>query len=235
MINTLNESNLHKSLKLLYAAQHDGQMEQSVDNWICDVVAADGEIIEIQTNTLSALRKKAEDLLKKRRRLRIVAPMVAQKTIVTNDNGTIRKRKSPKKESLYSFLRNLTGMCSVLAEENCTLEIVAVHIVEERVALETPAQSKNRRRRFLRPWLKTGKSLESIQHTYVFNTRQDYISLLPQGLPDIFSASTVKETLLSQGTVISLDNARLLIWLLHKMNILTVCGKNGRTKLFTFK
>jgi hypothetical protein len=54
-IETYNESHLHRTLKTLYAERSGGKTEQEIDGKVCDIVAASGEIIEIQTGSLGKL------------------------------------------------------------------------------------------------------------------------------------------------------------------------------------
>ena len=58
MINTYNESELHKTLKLYYAELYGGQTEIQFHKWICDIQTPSGTIIEIQTSNLAALKEK---------------------------------------------------------------------------------------------------------------------------------------------------------------------------------
>ena len=61
MINTYNETRLHRTLKDLYSGNTAVQ-ETSLESFICDIYDA-GRIIEIQTSKLSALKAKLEKLL----------------------------------------------------------------------------------------------------------------------------------------------------------------------------
>lgn len=58
MINTLNETSLHKSLKAIYRIQCNGKSEVKIGAYIADILCPDGGIIEIQTGTLGKLLKK---------------------------------------------------------------------------------------------------------------------------------------------------------------------------------
>ena len=66
MINTYNETSLHKELKAIYAQKHQGNTEIEIENYICDIACSDenSTIIEIQTSNLSKLTKKIEKLTK---------------------------------------------------------------------------------------------------------------------------------------------------------------------------
>ena len=95
MINTYNETHLHRTLKDLYSSDSAVQ-ETSLKGFICDIYD-DGEIIEIQTSKLSALRIKLEKLLPLYP-IQIVYPIIQNAYILTlNEDGSKRScRKSPK-------------------------------------------------------------------------------------------------------------------------------------------
>ncbi len=82
MLNTYNERSLHNRRKNIYCDQYS-KKEQKIDNWICDIVTKDGNIIEIQTKNVSKLYKKVNDLLQKGKRVTIVHPIIAEKHILT--------------------------------------------------------------------------------------------------------------------------------------------------------
>ena len=108
-INTLNESNLHKKLKEIYALQEGSRTEVEADGKIYDVITEDGTIVEIQTRNLSKLLPKVLKALKNKRNIKIVYPVVREKIIKTlkADGTLISSRKSPKKENLYSVFKEL--------------------------------------------------------------------------------------------------------------------------------
>ena len=65
MINTYNESSLHKTLIELYALNESAQTEVLKNNHIYDIFKNDGTIIEIQTKNLGKLYAKIKDSLNK--------------------------------------------------------------------------------------------------------------------------------------------------------------------------
>ena len=72
------ETTLHQQLKRCYADK-DGDTEVVMGRYRIDAVRA-GELIEIQFSSLSAIRDKSKDLLK-RHQLRIVKPLIARTRI----------------------------------------------------------------------------------------------------------------------------------------------------------
>lgn len=60
---TINESNLHHSLKVLYSEIYQGKTEVEQDGYIYDIVSKNGNIIEIQTKNLSKLLNKIQSTI----------------------------------------------------------------------------------------------------------------------------------------------------------------------------
>ena len=70
MINTYNETKLHKTLKEIYAMKHDGaRTEVTCGKYIADILLEDGGIIEIQTGTLASLAPKIAYFLAEKRKI----------------------------------------------------------------------------------------------------------------------------------------------------------------------
>ncbi len=228
MINTLNESGLHKALKSFYAVQFSAQEEVQAGPWICDLIQEDGSVIEIQNKNVSALRKKILGLLAQGRHVTVVHPIVIQKTIETRDQdgNVVSQRKSPKKESLYSALREFTGIADILLKKNFSLLLPEIETLEKRIQTQRPEQSKNGRRRFKKPWQKTGKELLAIKKERLLDKKKDWLSLLPQeilqenkksGAP--FSAADIKKIFLLQGNEAAAEGGGLVLWLFTKMGL----------------
>ena len=150
MINTLNESSLHKTLKHYYALQNEGSStEVPLGPYIADIRTHDGSIIEIQTANLAHLRDKIQYCLNERTRITVVYPLVTTKYIETySNNGTAdSKRKSPLHKNIYSVFKELTSLYSFLQDSLFTLEVVEITMTETRQATDKPVQSSNKRRR----------------------------------------------------------------------------------------
>lgn len=234
MINTVNETHLHKTLKTLYALQHEGSAtEVEIPPYIADIATADGDIIEIQTGSLSRLKEKAAHFVRQGRYVTVVYPLVVEKVIETRTTaGKITRRKSPKKQHLYSMFRELTGLCSVLLDKNISLEVLEVAVTEERFATEEPVQSKNGRRRFCKRWLKKGKRLESIKERHVFHGKRSWNLLLPHKVAEPFTKNDVYLALKSDGISASANEVSLMLWVFAHMQLVIQDGKRGRENLY---
>ncbi len=239
MINTYNESSLHKTLKELYALKENAQTEVLKNNHIYDVLKSDGTIIEIQTKNLGKLYAKTKDSLNLGLKCTIVHPIATETIIITKDKdgNTLSKRKSPKKNTIYSIFRELTSIYPLLLENNFKLEVLETIITEERIKTETPVQSKNKQRRFKKNWNKTDKKLNEVLNTRIFKTKNDYLELLPEGLPEEFTTKEI-QILLKQNKSLPKSAANytsLMVWVFNKMGLIEQTGTKNRFKTYRIK
>lgn len=232
---TLNESKLHNSLKILYQELYEGQTEVEQDGHIYDIVTKNGNIIEIQTKNLAKLLPKILDTIEKGHNVKLVHPLPLVTIIELKDEegNIISKRKSPKKGSIYSIFRELTGIYPLMTNPHFSLEVVEIEMTEERVRTAEPVQSKNGRRRFRRNWLKTGKRLDTIINTRRFSKAEDYLTLLP-ALPQPFCAADLKKAISSQKDLPAraASNAHLILWVLSHAGLIEQTETKGRTKYY---
>lgn len=222
MINIENESSLHNTLKAYYCAMNNGQTEVKADSHIYDIVAQDGTIVEIQTQNLSSLYKKIEDVLQRNKKIILVYPQVIAKRInYYDDEGKLlSSRKYSKKGHIVDIFSQLTKIYPFLLNPDFTLEVVEVNIIEERIKTKDKVQSKNERRRFRQNWIKQNKRLEEIIQTRRFNTAQDYFNLLPP-LPEQFSSKEIKALLHKEKVPSKIaNNSNLILWVLVRMNLI---------------
>lgn len=221
MINTLNESSLHKTLKNIFAIQTNAQQEVKIGNWICDLVTSKGDVIEIQNQNVSSLLPKIQYLLSTKHKVTVVHPIIVSKTIETYDseNKLLSKRRSPKKQDIYSIFRELTGLYTVLLHKNFTLVVPEITVSEIKIKTPEPVQLINKSRRFRKNWIKTNKSLNTIGKSYVFKGKKDYLSLLPLSLEKEFSSKELKMALSDISHNASLQ-ANLILWLYSRMEII---------------
>lgn len=243
MINTYNESNLHLTLKRLYALEHNGRTEQAVGNWLCDIVTENGAVIEIQTASVSKLARKVVSLLAQGRAVTVVYPLATERTIETydEDGALLSRRKSPNRATVYSLFRELTGMHTLLLRDGFTLEVLLVTLTEQRRRTAAPAQLENKSRRFLKNWLPQEKHLGSIIERRRFTTAADYLSLIPMTLAEPFTALELQtalwelpelQTLSKRNRERAAGQARLMLWLYTHMRLLEEAGKKGRSRLY---
>lgn len=236
MINTYKESSLHRTLKELYALNYQGKTEVEADGHIYDILTEEGSVIEIQTQNLGKLKEKLLDSLNKGRKILVVHPIAITKVIETynQDGSKHSKRKSPKKETIYSLFDELKGIYPLLLQKNFILEVVMINMTETRVKTDKPEQSENKRRRFKRDWQKTDKKLIEIVETITFKSLRDYLALLPSNLPEEFSTKDLKEGFKKDRNkpLAALAYCNLILWTYTKAGITVQTGKKGNAKLY---
>ena len=244
MINTYNESDLHATLKKIYALESNGKMEVALDDtpWICDILDENGNAIEIQTANLSALREKAEYILETGRKIKIVHPIAETKWIeVYEPNGNLlQRKKSPKKATFFDSLRGMTQICPLFMKENCSLEVLFCEIAELRRKTAEPIQNQNKSRRYLKDWLPMGKRLEKILRKEKFEKKEDWFALMPEdftkkdenGSIQTFRAIDLYRAQKEEKGAKIAKWSNLLIWTFLKMGILEIAEKKGRSKIY---
>lgn len=235
MINTYNETDLHKTLKEMYAKKYDGKMEVQENDVICDVLCDDSEktVIEIQTKGLYKLMPKLLKL-KDNHTIRVVHPLVTEFRIelYDEDGKLISRRRSPKRLSMLDVYEELMGIYPLLGEPWFTLEVIPVSCTETRIRTKEPVQLANKSRRFKRNWYKTGRKLDSMQESVVMHGLSSYIDILPEkvqlfrdGTPfcakDLYEAGCGKH------------NYRIL-WVLKKAEAVEFAFKKGKTSYYKF-
>ena len=181
MINTYNETDLHKFFKEKYSTTNKGFTEVKVENYICDIFTENSEIIEIQTSSLYKLGPKIEDLHEKYK-IKVVFPFPFFKYIenYSESGELISCKRSPKKNKWINIFTELFGFLPLILEEKAELEIIAISITEKRIKTEKPVQTKNKSRRFLKNWYKIGKSLKEIIEVKTFKNKMDFIKILAE-------------------------------------------------------
>ena len=234
---TLNESNLHNSLKVLYQEIYDGQIEVEQDSHVYDIVTKNGNVIEIQTKNLAKLLPKILDTIDKGHNVKLIHPIPVTTRIELKDEEgkIISNRKSPKKGCIYDLFKELTGIYILMSNPHFSLEVVEIEMTEERVRTNDAVQSKNGRRRFRRNWLKTGKRLNTIISTKRFSKPEDYLNLLPP-LPQPFCAKDLKNAISEQKDLPSraASNANLILWVLSHAQLIKQTETSRRSKYYNF-
>lgn len=282
MINTLNETHLHKTLKKIYLLENEGSREEvdsskekdfktdksvSRSAYIFDIVTKEGNVIEIQTGNVSHLLAKIMYVTSLKKKITVVYPLVTTKYIETfekkntqlkkrknvvkeilsygtfeasspNQNSSSEelilksRRKSPSKKNIYSVLRELTGLTSVLLNKYFTLEILEISLTEERIISAEPVQSSNKRRRFRKNWVKSGKRLESINEKHIFHTKKDWLSLLPRNIPEQFTVTSLYESFKEENLKVTRQDISLLVWIYSRAGLFIQTGKQGNSYVY---
>jgi len=235
-INTCNESSLHNTLKVYYAQKYKGQCEVKADGHIYDILCGDGQVIEIQTKNLSKLKTKITDALEKGHKVRLVYPLVQRtRIILTSEEGEkISNRLSPKKGCIYDLFREITGLIPLLLQADFTLEVITINMIEHRVRTSEAVQTENKSRRFKKNWLKVNKRLDEILEKREFNTAEDYLALLPEGLEEEFCAKDIAALKTKEGIKLS-RYAHLILWVFVRIPLIEEVGVKNRSHYYRIK
>nr|WP_318710802.1 hypothetical protein [uncultured Treponema sp.] len=231
MINTYNETHLHRTLKEIYAGRHDGaQKEVQCGPFIADILLSDGGIIEIQTGTLASLAPKIAYFLGEKRKIRVVHPLAVEKYVETTDESgrIIRRKKSPKKLNLTSVFRELTKLCPYLLDRNFTLEIVESKITDQRTDFGSIEKADNSRRRHRRTWNKTGKRLDELGKATVLHGKAAWKKLIPAALlkkDREFTAPEFHRELIVLYPKAKRQETAVMLWVYVKMGFFERTGK----------
>ena len=233
-INTLNESELHRVLKSLYKENNEGcQLEAEYGPYIVDIKTADGNVIEIQTQSLGHLKEKVAYFTGKKKKITIVYPIVQKKTIETKLlDGSVKTTRSPVHKSIYSSFRELTVLAPFLLSPRFFLDTVDVTVIEEREETEEKVQSRNGRRRYRQNWLKTGKRVKEIGEITRYHGKRTWKALLPAGLEAEFYRGDFYKALKAQGARLTADEASLMLWVYVQAGLVER-RREGRKYVYT--
>lgn len=217
MINTYNETQLHRTLKNLYSSK-DALQEASLEGFICDIYDK-GRVTEIQTSKFSALQAKLERLLPLYP-VNIVYPIVENAHILMlNADGSKRSyRRSPKHGSFYQIFRELLGIADYIDHQNLTLHILYIDCKIIKI------DDKQGRSRYKNPRI-IDKQLLKIHREEVFHGIDSIITSFMKTLPPLFTGSDLK-------TVGTGSHTSYILSFLKKCKKISFHTKKGRCHIY---
>jgi hypothetical protein len=166
------ETTLHQQLKRCYA-ETPADTEVVLGAYRIDAIR-DDELIEIQCASLSAIRDKSKQLLK-RHKLRVVKPVIARTRITKIAKPGAKptsRRMSPKRGTILDIFDDLIYFTRVFPHPNLVIEVPMIHVEQFRVP------SKRKRRRWGKDYQVHDVHLEHIEHRYEFSLPSDLLALL---------------------------------------------------------
>lgn len=222
-IGKLRESSLHLSLKEWYSKPGD-LLETQVDGFIVDLVRGD-LCVEIQTGNFAAIKKKISSLLD-HHPVRIVYPIPFERILVRVDMNTervLQRRKSPKKGTYLDVFGELVRIPRLVSRENLSIDVLLIR--EEQVWLNDGNGSWRRK-----GWSKSDRRLIEVVQDRLFASPWDYQSLLPAGLPDLFTVND-----LAAASRYPRRFAGKMAYCLRNIGVLEICGKRERSYLYRIR
>jgi len=219
------ETDLHAELKEWYG-RNGGDKEQVVDGYIIDLVRED-ELVEIQTRSLGALKRKLASLLDGHV-VRVVHPIALERWILRIDKSgnKLSRRKSPRQGNILHLFDELVNLRSPLHHPNLKVEVVFVH--EEQVWLDDGQGSWRRKH-----WSLADRRLLGVAGVRQFSFPDDYLELLPAGLSEPWTTADLAQSL--AGAVSPASTRRLagkMAYVLREMGLIQQVGKSGRAYLY---
>ena len=226
-IGELNEGSLHRALKERYAVP-GSVTEQSVDGFVADVVIG-GRIIEIHTGSFWPLKKKLPRLLECFP-VTLVYPVAQDRYIVTMPDGAdalappdtpIRRRKSPKHDSVFAVFDGLTSIPTLLEHPNLSIDVVMT--VEEEIRVKDPERNGRRRRgRYGRAWTRLDRRLVEVVRTHRLTAMADLFALVDASLPEPFTSLDLTRAMRSPRR-----RGQQAAFCFREAGVSEVCGKAG--------
>ncbi len=211
------ETTLHQQLKRCYA-ENEASTEVVLGKYRIDAVR-DDELIEVQCASLSAIRDKCQNLLK-RHQLRVVKPVALRTRIAKSKKrgGPVCSRRlSPKRGCILDIFEDLIYFTRVFPHRNLVIEVPMIHIEQLRV----PARKRSRRR-----WRKDydvqDVRLESIDHTVELREPADLLGLI--GLPAESESFNTAD--IAQAIDRPRWTAQQIAYVLRKTGAIDAAGRN---------
>jgi hypothetical protein len=215
-IGTLQERPLHAALKRWYARPGD-RAEVPVDGFVIDLVRGD-LLIEIQTGSVSPMRRKVATLLGHGHRLRIVHPVAVVSWIVRrdDDDAVLGRRRSPRHGGPLDGLVAFVSVAGLLIHPRLEVDLLLIEAEEHR--RHTPDGPWRRR-----GWTIEERRLVEVIDTLAIREAADLGALLPPGLPEPFTTADLAMRLARPVHV-----AQQVAYTLRQAGVIVAVGKQRR-------
>ena len=220
-IGTLNEKPLHAALKQ-YLARPDDRFEVKLNRFVIDLVRGEPPnelLIEVQTGSFSPLKRKLRKLTETHR-VQLVYPIAAQKWIIKTTDPT-RRRKSPKRGSIYDLFRELVYIPDLLINPNFSLNVLLI----EQEDWREPTTKK--RGRWKKGWKSAEKRLITVIEQQQFDDYRDLLQLLPYSLNNPFTTRELATAINKPQRL-----AQQMAYCLRQLNLIEQVGKQGNAYLY---
>jgi len=222
-IGTLGEKTLHAVLKRYYEPD-TSKHEIRIGNFYADIACGDC-IIEIQTGSFYALRKKL-DLFLITHKVTVVYPIPAVKYVCWLDPQSgelVSRKRSPKKGSVYDSIPQLFYIRDMLSDPKLELKLLFLELDEYKLLDGWGKNRKNNATKYERIPL-------AIVDEVSLSDVRDYMMLLPPSLSDVFTPHD-----LSHETKLNLRAAYAAVKTFAEIGIIEPCGKLNKRAAYRIK
>ncbi len=222
-IGTYKEKTLHKIVKLFIEPNKEFH-EIRYKGAIADI-KKNNKIFEVQTRHLSALCPKLEKFLEDSY-VTVVYPLPYEKVIrwIDKDSGQISKpRKSPKKSSVFDAAYELYNIRRFIGNEKFSLKLLFINVDDFKYK---GGKVINKSKKSVR----VDRVPKDLVKVIDFNSPEDYLIFIPDGLPDKFTASAFQKTVSKK-----FKYGYSVIQILLEVGILKAVEKVGRKTLYSLK
>ena len=222
MIGTLQETSLHHDLKHWCARPKD-RLETVVEGFEIDVVG-DDRLLEVQTGSFSALKRKLNVLLRTHR-VEVVYPVAKERWVCRVDgrDQPVSRRKSPKRGRVEELFGELLRLPETAMHPNFSLRVL---LIQEEVVWRDDGQGSWRRK----GWSVADKRLLGVVGEQRFTGLEDYLGLIPAELQMPFTNQELADCLAMRRTL-----ATKMTYCMRRMGLLEQVGKRGRFNLYRIR
>ena len=164
------------------------------------------------------------------------APAVPVAAPVPDDRGDgpsapivpLRRRKSPKHDSVFAVFDGLTSIPTLLEHPNLTLDVVMTVEEDVRVKDSGPrGRGPGRRRRYGRGWTRIDRRLVEVARTHRLTGMADLFALVDAGLPEPFTTLDLARTMRSPRRL-----GQQAAFCFRTAGVSEICGKAGNALLY---
>lgn len=222
-IGILSEKIMHLTLKY-YFSSSDCDHEVKLGGFFADAINEEG-IVEVQTKSFKNLKEKLMYFLAVTN-VNLVHPIPRYKyvTWVDNETGEISKpNRNPKVGRLTDVFQELYGIKEKLSSPRLTITLMLIDTDDYK---NLDGWSKDKKKGSTR----VERYPKELIDIFTINTPRDLLKLLPENLPETFSASDLNK--LMKG---SSRNTYSAINTLCYLDLCENIGKEGRKNIFKLK
>ena len=223
-IGTLREKQLHSAIKL-FIDENPAHHEVKVGRSVADVKNERG-IFEVQTGAFGVMRKKLSLFLADNE-VTIVHPVANRKRLFRMDENTgevSSPRLSPKRGNSFDIFTELYSLSELAWNENLHILVLFIDMDEYRLLGERRIGGRKSRKGYTR----FDRLPVEFERAEYFASPKDYIDLLPDSIPEVFTSRDLAET-----AKIRLDTAQTALTVLSRMGAAEQVGRSGRYKAYS--